>query len=179
MPGWFKTLAGAYLTFLGNSVFPTVLLESPWWNTAVFAGVQSIPLVLLAYVLIACAGRRRIFWTLGLLPLGLVAVLSGLVSLFALVFPLAKDRVQTIDLGLTTIAAYRTNGGATTSFGMIVRQEMRVLPGVLLIRELAHEYPAESVLIERTSDRTIRLTFPAYGDRRPEPIVVQKRLLLP
>jgi hypothetical protein len=178
MPAWFKVLAGAYLALLANSVFPTVLLASPWWNTAVFAGIQIIPFMLFAYVLMAWAGRRRVSWALGLLPFVFVAVLSGVVSVFALVFPPAIDRVQTIDLGLTTIAAYQTNGGATTSFGMIVRQEMRVVPGVLLIRVLAHEYPAERVLIERTSDRTIRLTFPAYGDRRPQPVVIQKRLLL-
>jgi hypothetical protein len=37
--------------------------------------------------------------------------------------------------------AYRTNGGAATAFGVDIRQERRLIPGVLLVRRLDYFYP--------------------------------------
>jgi hypothetical protein len=40
---------------------------------------------------------------------------------------------------------YRTNGGATTDYGLVIRQERAILPGVLLVRRLDDFYPCYSV----------------------------------
>lgn len=43
------------------------------------------------------------------------------------------------------IRLYRTNGGATTAFGVVIRQERTVLPGLLHVRPLDDIYPCSSL----------------------------------
>ena len=38
------------------------------------------------------------------------------------------------------VILYRTNGGATTDFGVVIRQERTLLPGVKVVRNLADFY---------------------------------------
>ena len=40
---------------------------------------------------------------------------------------------------------YRTNGGATTDFGVVIRQERTLFPGVLLVRRVDDFYPCYSL----------------------------------
>jgi hypothetical protein len=40
---------------------------------------------------------------------------------------------------------YRTNGGATTDFGIVIRQERSLIPGVVLVRSLDAFYPCYSL----------------------------------
>ncbi len=40
---------------------------------------------------------------------------------------------------------YRTNGGATTDFGVVIRQERNLIPGVVLVRRLDDFYPCFSL----------------------------------
>jgi hypothetical protein len=46
---------------------------------------------------------------------------------------------------------YRTNGGATTDFGVVIRQERGLIPGVVLVRHLDHFYPCYSLDAESTN----------------------------
>jgi hypothetical protein len=45
----------------------------------------------------------------------------------------------------TNVRFYRTNGGITTAFGVVVRQEKALVPGVVLVRNLDSFYPCRSV----------------------------------
>lgn len=99
--------------------------------------------MLFAYALIAWSGRKRLIWALWLLPVLLLASFTALICVSRLIFPVGIERVQSVRLGLTTLNAYQTNGGATTSYGMIVRQELQILPGILIVRQLADEYPPQ------------------------------------
>jgi hypothetical protein len=46
-------------------------------------------------------------------------------------------RVAAVPTSRGTIVVYRTNGGALTSFGIVVRQQYTVFPGVLVVHNLA------------------------------------------
>jgi hypothetical protein len=50
----------------------------------------------------------------------------------------------------TAIRLYRTNGGATTDYGVVVRQERRLLPGIMLVRTVDSFYHCESIDVETT-----------------------------
>ena len=176
MRRWFKWAGIAYLIFLANALFPTVLFEDAWLNRTVCALVQIVPIMAWTYIVLRWNGWRLVCGGIGLLPVALLATWVAIGSLAENAFESGFDRTHHIELGWTQLAAYQTNGGATTSFGMVVRQERRLFPGVMLIRELAHVYPAYSVTIERPSNRIIRLTFPPYGERRPQTVIVEKRL---
>ena len=179
MPTWFRVLGGGYLIATVNSFFPFVTSTNERLNDAISGLVQIAPFMMFAYALIVWSARKRLAWALLLLPVLPIALLIATISALNLMFPFGvKERVQSVPLGTTTLNAYRTDGGATERYGMIVRQELETLPGVLIVRQLASEYPASSVLIERPSVGSIRLTFPPYGNDRLKPVVVDRWLLI-
>ena len=69
----------------------------------------------------------------------------------------------------TQVVAYRTDGGATTDFGIVVRQQRRLMPGLLVVRDLYSEYDAHDARLEVAGPAAVRvimdradgeLTFP-------------------
>jgi hypothetical protein len=44
----------------------------------------------------------------------------------------------------SAVRFYRTNGGVTTDFGVVIRQERALLPGLVLVRNLDLFYPCEA-----------------------------------
>lgn len=54
----------------------------------------------------------------------------------------ADQLIRSIPLGHTRIAVYRTNGGATTDFGVDVVQQRFVLPGIKYSKSLDYAYHA-------------------------------------
>ena len=63
------------------------------------------------------------------------------------------------------VGVYRTNCGATCNFGVAVRQERPLLPGVLLVRRLSGFYPAAQATFEALGTRTVRVSVPRYDQR--------------
>jgi hypothetical protein len=55
------------------------------------------------------------------------------------------------------IRFYRTNGGATTDYGVVIRQEKALFPGVLLVRRVDDFYPCYS-LDANSTDQGITIT---------------------
>lgn len=86
------------------------------------------------------------------------AVAAGPLVLFAGLYPCflalsmvgggplkGYEVVDSVILTSSRVVAYRTNGGATTDYGIRVSQEMPVLPGIIVARDLHngnHEYRA-------------------------------------
>ena len=85
--------------------------------------------------------------------------------------PVLRQRNGTSDLVL-----YRTNCGAPCSFGLVLRQERRIVPGLRIARRLAGWYPAATATLTSLSPALIRVTVDPYGDRRPDSIVEDVRL---
>lgn len=106
-----------------------------------------------------------LFTTLGLLTL----VVDGVDGSF--------EPIGIHDFGGQRLVAYRTNGGATTSFGIVVRQELPIIPGVMLARSVYTVYPGSDVIISRVDERTFRFESPPYDtDRRSRPDIRTVRL---
>jgi hypothetical protein len=57
------------------------------------------------------------------------------------------EPVREVPAGPYALRVYRTNGGATTSFGAIVRQERTLVLGLRLVRNVYTAYPAEDARI--------------------------------
>jgi hypothetical protein len=130
-------LLGVLLLAIANWQFPFLRFTSHWANEAVALLVSVIPLVLLGTG-IRQLSKFRTPWASVPLTLGLLLVslpFLALVAFHLLTFPFGEEddasltKMEQID---EQIAVYRTNGGATTDYGIVVRQEQRLLPGVLL-----------------------------------------------
>lgn len=136
--GWMQTR--------GLSSFTGVRLHftAPILDYLFFIGLQLIPFVLLA---IAVRWRREWGLLIVAVPLVLIAAPVGCTASACVVLGgatnAAFERIHTFDAPHGRIAVYRTNGGATTAFGVIVDQECPIVPGVLMLAHpLLDEYPA-------------------------------------
>ena len=158
--GW---LLGAFVVAVVNWQFPFVRLANHWANGVVAILATGIPLVLLGAA-IAHAMRRPNLWGAVLLSAGLLVLsMPFLVVVVVGVFSLpphvnAQDNsFEEVARVSEYLAVYRTNGGATTAYGIVVRQEQPVFPGILLVRNVFSRYPLEHVACQLSGPRlTIR-----------------------
>jgi hypothetical protein len=65
---------------------------------------------------------------------------------------LGVPRIAEVPGADSSVRMYRINGGATTAYGIVIRQERSVLPGLLLVRNVDTFYPCYSVDLARTRD---------------------------
>jgi hypothetical protein len=115
-----------------NAVGFVIVLALPWWATVEFARV----------------GR---WWgtaiaALTLLPLLLYSLLVLLAS--AMSGDGGFERFSEIEWRGSKIALYLTNGGATTDFGVVLRQEKVVFPGVRAVRNIDYLYPCHTLRVD-------------------------------
>lgn len=61
---------------------------------------------------------------------------------------------------------YRTNGGATTAYGIVLRRERPLLLGLKLVTVVRTYYPAHDATLERLPSGQARLSVGAYGPGR-------------
>jgi hypothetical protein len=137
---------------------------------------------LLLFALVAGPWWARVLWCIVLVPLAASAGLLGScaalhsTSIVADGLDASFEQLEVVPLPAGQLAIYRTNGGATTSFGISVRQECRILPGVLRVRNVWGAYPAYEVRTQVLSPDRVRFSSPAYSDRRPGEIVEEVSL---
>jgi len=67
----------------------------------------------------------------------------------------------------TTYRAYRTDGGATTDFGIVLRRERTILPGLKYVRVIYSRYHASDASLVYSSENAGQLTIEAYGPEYP------------
>jgi hypothetical protein len=122
-----------FLMGWANMFFPIVRTTSQLADEVIFTLLQLIPVGLLIHT-----ARSRRFG---------LAALMGAFSLFSVPTALANCVIRTgweqmgeVPIGHTRLRTYRLNGGATTSYSMIVRHEATVFPGIKIVRELFNEY---------------------------------------
>lgn len=73
----------------------------------------------------------------------------------------------TIDTDRHIVKLYETDCGAPCSFGVAVRQQRRLIPGIVLVRDLEGFYPAAAPAYTVINRDSIRIDVPAYGGRAP------------
>lgn len=62
-----------------------------------------------------------------------------------------------------TFRLYRTNGGAMTSFGLVLRRERQLLPGIKIVTIVRSFYPAAEASLDLISSVHARLVVAPYG----------------
>jgi hypothetical protein len=77
------------------------------------------------------------------------------------------ERLRQEQVAKQAFGVFRTNGGATTSFGIVVRRERVIIPGLLAVKEICSCYPADDVRLMRVNAHTLRCAFPAYSPDEP------------
>ncbi len=80
------------------------------------------------------------------------------------------EPIQTVSTQSGDYRLYRTNGGATTAFGIVVRKERQILQGLLLVREVYSEYMVYEARLVQTQNG-LQLLVEEYGSQKPGHIV--------
>jgi hypothetical protein len=151
------------------SSHPTLRFEPPWVNYAAFIVLAAaIPLSLLW---LARAARGLSRWLVVLLAAA-VAVPVGFVSQFAF-SDLTRIRATGIDPSFEPVhelrsrrwlyRLYRSNGGATTAYGLVLRKELPIFPGVKWVFPVTDFYPAYEGSFEVIAPGVVRLWVAPYG----------------
>lgn len=121
---FFRFASGA----VNDGVGLVAALTLPWWAVVEFL-------------------RVRRWWAdaiaiIALLPL---LVYSGVALLYSILERDGVERFSEVEWRGSRICLYRTNGGATTNVGVVIRQEKTILPGVRLVRRVGDYYPCADV----------------------------------
>lgn len=165
----------AALVYLPWATHPTLRFSwAPLNYVAFIAMCGTVPAVILR--LGTCLRWKWARWSL--LALGsVVAIPASLMMLVTFLFLLVPTIVRGSDPSFEPVAElsatwkdyrlYRTNGGATTAFGLVLRREVTVLPGLRVVSHIYDAYPAAEGRLTRTSDTTGRLTIDAYSEFKP------------
>jgi len=93
---------------------------------------------------------------------GLLAALYALGLMLSLVAggPITGyETLDTLELPNSSVVAYRTNGGATTDFGIRIVQQIRIVPGIVLARELHHGYHEHEASLEAAGPDAVLVTI--------------------
>jgi len=170
--GLLLLMTGAYAVLVGNWQAPVALRFSVGaLNPAAFAlGVAGLPLAMLATT--ARLEARSLRWAARALAGFLLApglLLGGVAGLNAL-GGLAMggrdpgfERLHDVPVGAYHLAVYRWNGGATTDFEIVARQERVLLPGLRLVRDLEWFTKSDTAMVVRLGPDSVRVIVPWYG----------------
>lgn len=165
--GWAAAALGAYDLLWVNFQNPVLRFSDPVANEIVFLVGQGLPWVAM-WLLI---GARPV-------PVRVVAQMAGAVlclwsGLWVLLTTMELS--CTLEAGhdgsfqpIAEIAtpdgrlrAYQTNGGAMTSFGVMIQQEHDILPGLHRVRQLEYRYRTYGARLERLPKRRVRVIWNA------------------
>ncbi|SPF48558.1 conserved membrane hypothetical protein [Candidatus Desulfosporosinus infrequens] len=69
----------------------------------------------------------------------------------------SDEPIKSLSLDNSDIVAYRTNGGATTSFGILVRQEKNIIPGIKLVKRIYFQDHKENVNMIKTGENSFEI----------------------
>ena len=78
--------------------------------------------------------------------------------------------------GGSELVLYRTNCGAPCSFGLVLRQQRRLFPGLRMTSQLGSWYPADTATLTWPSSELVRVAVAPYGERRPNPTITDVRV---
>jgi|SRR3989344_874636 len=104
----------------------------------------------------------------------ILAIIFGLITIGSLpfiffaaldVYPTIQDsgndpafkKVNVLDMNTSRVVVYRSNGGATTDFAVIVRSEKWVLPGLYVKRDLINIYHVDDITLSIVSPNSIKI----------------------
>ncbi len=151
------------LIFL-NWRYPFIRTSSPIFNTCAMLVASLLPW----FMLIQALKIEPISLRPGIAGLSAIAGVALLPFIIFMIFDIADFTtnddidmgfipVSTVEMNGTRICAYQTDGGATTDYGLVVRQELRVVPGIYLVRDLYSEYHSPGGRLEVADSEHIKV----------------------
>ncbi|MGF7397821.1 DUF5412 family protein [Thermoanaerobacterium thermosaccharolyticum] len=163
-----------YTLWALNYFYPVIRFQFSIFNQIFSLSVQLIPLVLLIngfrfkhiFVKIMNSVISIIFSLIG----ALVAFII-LIGIFTVNPNEAFMLIQKVQINSNFIVVYRTNGGATTDYGIVVRQEKEIVKGVLLVKDLYRKYHMYDVSIKKLGDNKVEID--------DEKIYIKRNVYLP
>jgi hypothetical protein len=154
---WAALPSAATALFLWQLRHPAIRFSSPLVNFVIGSALAFV-LPWGAARMLWSAGRRhwsrviRVCIVALLIPYSLIALVGSAMSAFAFRggHDLSFDRVAELPWDGTFVRLYRTDGGATTDYGIVVRHERGIVPGIMLVRTLDLFYPCASLDLAAT-----------------------------
>ena len=153
---------------------PVLRLTSPLANRIALLTLLLIPWFGVWLVWPHVVGWRRAPFVTAVLPLlGFGALSAGLVGIFDLPYAvlspsqLGFDPVKRLEFPGSTAVLYLTDCGATCSWGLELRHELQIFPGLLLVRDVAGWYPAHRAVLRRVGPWEIDVVIAPYANREP------------
>jgi hypothetical protein len=150
-----------------NWRIPTLRFESPLANQVAFLVAMLVPVVGVIAGPGADAGRwDRWLLRLAVAPFAFVGLLMSLPTAEAIYgtahsgVDLSFEPIARYEVVLPRLIVYRTNCGATCSYGIVVRAEQRLLPGLLFVRNVFTDSPADSAVVRVLTDRRVEIVVP-------------------
>jgi len=150
-----------YILSWMNVFYPVLRFSSQVANYSAFAIGQLIPVWVTRLSRSWSGWQRRVLVTIAALlmlpafPSGIAATGCAAMSVWGNDW---LDRLRVVPIPAGTISLYRTNGGATSPFGIVVRQECRIAPGIVVVRQLAHEV-GDQADVEWAGRGSVRVIF--------------------
>ena len=143
--------------------------DAPLNYASVIVLALSVPAVLFWLAFAALASWAR--WTVAVMatalfiPLGFFSWFAclELQSVVAAGVDKSFEQISQLKGEHTVYRVYRTNGGATTAYGIILRKERSVLPGVKLVSVVRAYDRAHDATLQRLPSGTIELRVAPYG----------------
>lgn len=163
-------LTALYVGIWVNVFWPEVRFDSEIRNIVVFGAAQLIPIAILVAATFQTGQARRDWRSIGLMlllpacPFGFGAAACAVVSNSH--GPLEQRR-QVVSNDDGTVVVYRSNTSALDDFGITVMQECRIVPGLVVMRPLASDYPAGDARIDMQPSGTVRIAIGTDEDRPP------------
>jgi hypothetical protein len=161
----------AYIGILVNWRAEVMRFESPAVNYVVMLIGLAVPIALVPLAFGFKGWGRKIVGAIFPLLLIPLSLLLGMFSWIMLAdisntgIDSSFERLECIQLPHSRVTVYRTNGGATTDFGVALRHEMTLLPGVLLVRRIESLYPAYEAKVTTSGGNIVKVVVAPYGDQ--------------
>jgi len=143
-----------------NHVFFLYSLTLPWVTLIVVRILFAKRTTKVAFFAISPVLLYTLFWGFwGMMELESILEWNGVDK--------SMDLVNTVNFGAYRVGIYRTDGGATTSFGVAVQQEKPLPFGLVIIRPIDFFYPAVDPTCQIVGANSLRVSVPPYLDRAP------------
>ena len=120
-----------------NGIVESAFIILPWWILIQIFSFRTASTTVLCIILV--------------LPL-LVYTTVALVGTMVVFTPSSFEQVGEIAWNGSYVRVYRTNGGVFDDFGIQLRQERTILPGLRLVRSLTYSNPCQLARINATKD---------------------------
>lgn len=136
-----------------NFIQPVIRFDSLLLNNVCMIFVLLIPTVLMIKGLIFRSLVAKILNTL----IWVIPCILGILLIPFIIAPIGFEQIKSLSLDNSDIVAYRTNGGATTSFGILVRQEKNIVPGIKLVKNVYSQDHKENVNMIKTGKNSFEI----------------------